>query len=1146
MIRKNLLGNVGRFAAVLSICLVNLACAQSAEKSIVLKERLNLKWGPQVLSYPMEFEKGACLFEPLTVVAGNTTLPAQLTDVELWPETNFVKKGNVTFIVDTVEPWSTNNFTVRYSSGPSSIRAASDLVIKPADGSVEITTSKVGIRLAIGEKTFEPAAAAKDVPGFLQAVRDASGAWNGGSSLYGDTAVKSWSSKIVDNGPVVGSVESRYTFANGTVATFTAKVLAGGNSVLWSVNSSQDLTTQGIDLQLGKLAGVKEANIPKTWGQWGVRPKAIALTGSDKPFTSIGPDSSVPNMFGNVIGESASQLRLAAASGTELQFVSRNSAGWVDIVKPFTYGGYEQFDLDMIPNSWENWKRKLLPVSYGAEGTVSLRVNFAKGGRYWSVSNGAPAIGERLNEVKDYILEWPAKPGLEHPHLFMTKAELEVVWQKNPPTITAANAAPGNPQAFYTPPFAAYLASGMKKDVAEKTKATEMFRNMMALLADYDVMRYGIVQLAMYDALISSDVLTPEEKAIYRSQIAYFGYRNADPTMWNMERGYHSGNPNMSISYTLTLGVTACLIPDHPMAKTWADYATKWMDKWLSDDVGPNGEWLLEGGHYSQVSLTPLAMYAVAAKRAGFHDFLSDPRFKRLMLYEAKQWTPADPQRKNGRVSPSYGRGTAGDSTGMFGILAKATAQSDPEFSKVMQWMWEKSNYNETFGDQRMGGFELMYMDRSLPSQAPKWGSELFPKLGVIFRDGIGEPTENYLNILSHTNSVKNLDIWVPEIGAVAQWYALGKPVAKQFTFLVGYNERHELFRNGVALARNWGAPGDSKLPFGYYTTVSPNGFSALDRVDYVSSTFKNTKADDRDWFPDNVPAWPKVKAATKPDLQWTRQALYMKSDASSAAHYLVLRDTTSGGQPTTWQFWTLSEKLGTPEQAASADFMADKPGEKVLPARELPASNRYTAIGQFGVDVDYYIAGPTDSPRSTVRFGGKYANVPEYQDSLHLQQAGDGAYFVAIFPHSAGSDVPAFSTLGNGKIIKVAGRFGTDYVFLSDTKADVKGDQASFSGTAGAVQDRAGSVVVALSAPGTVGIRNFSLSAPMPVSARVEAAAITLTLPEDGKGGDVSVRVPGKWKVAKDQKGAKLVAKAGVLTVTVPAGVGKVKLEKG
>ena len=156
----------------------------------------------------------------------------------------------------------------------------------------------------------------------------------------------------------------------------------------------------------------------------------------------------------------------------------------------------------------------------------------------------------------------------------------------------------------------------------------------------------------------------------------------ADPQCWSIERGYHSGNPNMSYSYVLSLGVIACACRTIRGANL-GRRATQWMDKWLTDEVGPNGEWLREGSHYGMVSLEPMIAYAIAAQRAGFRDFTDDPRLKKLLLYFAKTQTPRDPQRGNVRATRARGRGTTGDRLPLFAIAARMTAKADPDFSRT-------------------------------------------------------------------------------------------------------------------------------------------------------------------------------------------------------------------------------------------------------------------------------------------------------------------------------------------------------------------------------------------------------------------------------------------------------------------------------
>jgi hypothetical protein len=614
-----------------------------------------------------------------------------------------------------------------------------------------------------------------------------------------------------------------------------------------------------------------------------------------------------------------------------------------------------------------------------------------------------------------------------------------------------------------------------------------------------------------------------------------------------MERGYLSGNPNMSISYTLSLGIFACLLPDHPMAGQWADYCDRWMDKWLSDEVGAQGEWLSEGVSYGgQVSLPPLLAYATAAKRAGYRDFTNDPRLKKLVLYFAKQYVPPDPRRNNMRVSPPVGRAHAWQTSGYLGLAAKMTAKTDPAFSRALQWMWAQGNYPMQVGDTRLGGFESFYLDKTLPAEAPAWGTAFFPALGAVLRDGFNTPHEHYLNLLSHVDSRRNLDIWVADVGIVAAWFAYGKPVSAGFNFGGSYHERHELLRNGVMLARNYDGAGNGKAPFGYYTETIPGALTALPGADYVCATYRITKPDNRDWFPEKLPAWPAVTPATEARLTWTRQALFVRDADPAGPHWLLLRDTAAGGQPTEWQFWTLSEKLGTREQARDAGFLAEKPGKAILPVRALPPGDRYTAAGQYDVDIEYFIAGPAHTPRHTLRYGGASFLLAEYQDLLHLQLPGDGAYYVAVFPRPRAEQVPAFAALADGKIIKVAGAFGTDYAFLATDATTATAEDVRVAGTAAGVQVRPAGTTLSLAAAGEVQWKAFGLQAPHAAAMHVAPDALTLSLPVDHPGGTLTVIAPAGWGLKKPAAGVKLAAGVGGCALTVPKGVTSVTMVKG
>jgi len=69
--------------------------------------------------------------------------------------------------------------------------------------------------------------------------------------------------------------------------------------------------------------------------------------------------------------------------------------------------------------------------------------------------------------------------------------------------------------------------------------------------------------------------------------------------------------------------------------------------------------------------------YALAAQRAGYHDYTNDQRLKDSVLFEAKYNTPRDLRRKTRRTTRTYGRGTfpgVYDVSACFGLAAEPAA----------------------------------------------------------------------------------------------------------------------------------------------------------------------------------------------------------------------------------------------------------------------------------------------------------------------------------------------------------------------------------------------------------------------------------------------------------------------------------------
>ena len=1131
-----------RALSAISLALVLTHTADGGPEQIIVREQLGQTRRAELLAYPVSAPDKTLVDDAPRVEGPDGTQPAQLADIEYWPgDGRFVKAAQLYFICEGLTPRTSKVYTV--TSGPQAATAPrTDLAItvtkpgKTAAGQVEIATTRLGVRLPLGQQEYADPVPLTEIPAPLAGIRFGDGPWSAGSRWQGDARVKQWSARLVDRGPVFARVLFLCSLADGTDVMFTATVAAGDNTVRWDMDVTGDRPELVLDLVLPPLPGVAKAILPKGYGQW-AKDRSKALQPSDEPFAYLSPDTSIAN----IMADYPPCIRLVAPDSRELQLRSRDPGVWVDPV-PMTYGGEPTWTLEGVGRYMTyTWRAKAVPVSYAADGTTVLRATLAQGQRKWRMSDGEPVVGEQLHQVNQMVLDWPQTT--HHPRIYMSRAEVDETLER-----LAGDEAMTEGKRRSPPGGAAraHLLGESKADAAQKAKLVSQLKQWLSQLGEYDVFRQATHVITLYDAIIDTDLVTPQERSLMRAQMAYLGYVLADPKCWSMERGYLSGNPNMSVSYTLSIGIWACMLPDHPMAPQWSEYCNRWLDKWLSDEVGEGGQWLPEGMSYGgQVSLPPILAYAIAAKRAGYGDFTTDPRLRKLVLYFAKQYVPNDHRRDGMRVSPPVGRAHAWQTGGYLGLAAKMLSEPHPETSRALQWLWIEGQCSTTVGDHRLGDFAELYLDRTLPAEAPKWGTCFFPQLGAVMRDGFNTPGEHYLNILSHVDSDRNLDIWTPDVGIVAAWFAYGKPVSAGFNIDGSYAARHELLSNGIRLARNYDGKEDGKSPFGYYTQPIRGPMVALPGADYVRGAYEVTKPDPRNWFPPDMPAWPKVNPATGATLTWTRQALFVRDRDVAGPHWLLLRDTTAGGQPTDWQFWTYSKVIGTPEQVADPDFAAEEPGRTIQPARELPAGTRYTALGQFGVDVEYFIAAPAEGKRHTLRYGGKSHILTEYEDLLHLHRDDDGAYCVAVYPRVHETPAPTFTSTDAGRIVCATGEFGTDYAFLSDGPATAGKGDVRFSGTAGAVQVRPDYTELSLAGAGGVQWKAFALSSEHAAGLTVKKDLLTLRAPADHAGTALTLTAPADWQLERPATGVEMIVRAGGYDLTFPRGVTEVTLAR-
>jgi hypothetical protein len=1179
-------------AFVLGVMVLVAVAAWAGETSIVLREYLNQGWTREGVTYSFTAKAGECQRDSVTLTGPKGPLAVQLSDVELWPKTAFVKSAKVSFITD-LAPLATDTYTLRYgkTAERNNIRSLiSDLSVsrspaltgdivsvteKPLNA-VQLFTGQFGVQLLEGERHYKDPFAPEKVPGPVQKMMLGETPF-GGSALFGTKKVTGFSGKLTAAGPVFAEGVITYTYEDASTLTITARLWAGDAQIQWATKSSVDAPKDGWELTVAKAGEALRLPWTGEFGgnKWGKLNEKVEVALEKEPvgdLTCLTPW----NDWWNGCSQTTWTFNNAAGQAV-LKAASLDAGCWVEPQAPGTL------------RNWEGWAHKLLPLRKVVSGDIVLHVDNAAGERKWAFGGAQPGVGHTLDTVKDYVLDWPGDAGT-HPHMFLNAREMAAAraaqqpvdpallqWLKTYWTGGLYKSGDGYIPSYHdTMALGAYLLTN-DPQVAKDAKVLERFRNDMQIQGKFDIMRYTCCVTEYYDTLID-DPITPEaERGSLRALFAYLGYKLADPATWSCERGYRSYNLNMSVANVLNLGMVAAAIPTHPKAKEWAAPALAMTDAILNE-VGPAGEFPESVTNYAGVTTSALLAFAIVAKNAGFHDYVNDPRMKRLLLWHTKEYTPIDPRSGGERAAgyrglPPHGRAGAGHRDSLAGVMARATRDSDPAYAKALQWSWLQEGAPTTYHDSRMGGLEYLYLDKTLPAEKPQWGSEVYPLASVMFRNGLGTKDEHQINLVCGDFSHA---VFPGEGGAFAGIWSYGVPIITSFAG--GYAERDELLMSRVCIARGIGTVEDRKKLIGYcgfpYNLdesstgkrvvkeqgefggkdgiISVSAFSTLARQDYAAVDVLMRYGRGGAWEPvADLPAWPPAPIGKAP-VDWRRQVLFIKDADPAGPHYLLLRDTVKGNQPTMWQMWTVSELVDTPENLRDVPAaLAKKPGNQILPARPLPG-NRFTALGQFDVDLDYYIANPTDTPRYTLRWGTKYTYTPvynytEYHDLLHLQMAGDGAYYVALFPRKRTTPAPTFSTVGGGKIIKVQGAFGTDYGFLALTRTVAEDDGLYFNGTAGSVQDRKGGVELCLGAGGEIRYKGSTLAAEGAAGLRDLPDAAEVNVPASQTACLVTIALPCTLTLAAGQPGVTLKSACeSSYALTIPAGVTRVRLVKG
>jgi len=1134
-------------------------------ETFVIQEFLDRDYGPQLMSRGVAAAEGLAVPESLALTGPSGALPVQASDVEQWADGRSLKAATIHF-VSALRSLESRSFTLTNDPEQAArVAAAADLRVVERDGRVEMTTSRFGVRFPLGRQKFPDPVPAADVPAPVEALRLADGTWCGGSEWYGAKRIVAYESAVTARGPVFGEVRMRYRFDDGTILDMRARLAAGDSMVDWRVRVSpydpeaaakqvvepwpdenplsprEECLRAGWRLILDKGLENLRFSVSPEFGEnrWGVHEwkgdrwsdVPVDVTAKDEPAGLL-----VNLVPWNDWWNSSTKTELTFSTPERGPIYAMRTLDPADWVEPASRGTFALWASRRMRQQW-------IPLVRGENGSVFLQFGLSPGIRRLLIGSAEAGLGREYERIGDRIFDWPNRHR-GHPCLYMDATELRDVQRRNPSPAEVQKliAAAGKPAALPTEAdnaaVGAWLVTGDQR-VAATVQLPQRVRAHLALFGEFDRMRSTFQLCGLYDAAMTGDLLPAAEKRVLRARMAYLAYLIADAETWSMERGYCSGNLNMSVTNILNQGILACLLSDHPQAGKWADAGLDMLDTMLEKNVGPAGEWPESIANYASVSVSALLPLAIAARSARWDDFVDDPRMRRLLLFLAKQYTPPDPRgAENGDRSvsllPPIGRGGARGRNGLPGMMARATAASDPGYAAALQWTWKRSGEPRHIPDARLGGWEHVYLDTTLPARNPGWSFDVFPRSGGIIRRGIGTPHEWYVALAATPE-----DAFASEYGSLPIVFAKGAPIIARFSG--GYAEREELFVNRVIPGR---PRGDKDFRMQHYYHDGSGSFTAeagLPGAGYLQGEFVMEKphfiSHEATAFEKmmSLPEWPEVEGSAAGAIKWKRQLLVQRDADAAGPGTMFLRDSVTGGQPTSWQTWFISNGI-VPAAERSAVGRPARPPD-IVPSRRLEG-DRFTALGQFGVDSDVFVAEPRETPRQTVRWGRSYNYTPlnlleETMDLLHLQRDGDGAYVVAVHPRRPDEPAPDFASFADGRVVRVHGTFGVDYGFLSDADADATADDVRFRGTAGVFSDRGQTVTITLAAKG--GVRApmrgliadtypFEVAATDAVDVVIAADEIVLTFPAIDGRMSVRVSVPAAWQAPASSETSTLI----------------------
>jgi hypothetical protein len=746
-----------------------------------------------------------------------------------------------------------------------------------------------------------------------------------------------------------------------------------------------------------------------------------------------------------------------------------------------------------------------------------------------------------LEKVKEWNFDFP-EPANAWPRLFCTPGDFATMQAR------VAAATPEMRQYWMLP--AAYQPNAKPADV-EKQAITYLKYEVDQALTDDASNNLGwfannpfIRSSPMWEATMAMPGIDPKVRAKIKAYGVFLAHRSWDDDYWPSKEANNGwGSINMGTLAAISRVFSAMVLAGDPADAAWRKRSVGYMLGNLNPLLGSDGA-SISSPSYSMASIEPIVDMALALKYGGEYDaFKHDPRLQKLGQFMIDVLTPPDPRTplKGDAAQNRVNLWTLGDTqrsltTGMHEMLALGYAGANDALAGALKTMSARQDHPAGSGFAPTA----LLIDPKIPFREPDLRSRWYPNYGVFFRDG--KPKETWFALRDtqfaidhfHTDSGA-FTLWAKGVPLMLDWGSMYTPYMPQgiyhsrimwdvqegeprpcpgigkdgcFYKNINYFEhkvepwtaKGEFFANGMA-------PQDS---LGHIAR-----FAALPAADYLQGAIDVRILRDEPYFSDSPvyggvgqqPVFKEVKP-----FGWQRRVLFAKQLADADPLYLLVRDDFTGAAPAkpTASFWIMANELALSENGAHA-------------------------TGQFGVDLDLYVARPAAPTMGKWLFAHNSQHGPEKQFCVRVTQAESQPFLTVLYPRRPEEPAPVITTIAGGDGVKVNIPGATDYAVLAPAAVQFTDGTVSLDAPAGYIRLAGPATTIALSDGGAATAAGITLAAEKAVSLQIAPGRLLLK-----SAAAQTVRLAGAFfanTVTLDGKPLRAAVKNNTLTLTLPAG---------